>query len=159
MSSGGNPFDFSRYTGASSPGASTDSPNSPSFSAESNVAMDTEVTFSDGAFTHGSDASSPQVTSAPVQWLFLGAAVAATAMVMAALFGGNPVAAISAWVLGGPVAIAVLALFTIRDTRARTFVLYSANGKVTWFYGATLLLAAVAVVVSALRIADWVGRF
>src|SRR5687768_3777986 len=105
MSSGGSPFDFSRYTGASTPSATEGSPSSPSFNAESNVAVGTEVTFSDSAFTHYPRPSAPQVINAQVTWLSITAAVAAIAMVLATLFGGSPVAAISAWVLGGPVAI------------------------------------------------------
>jgi hypothetical protein len=158
MSSGGSPFDFSKYTGSSSPKVSDDSPSSSSFAAESNLALGTEISFGDGAFTHDLRASSAQPASAPVQWLFLGTAIAAIAIVITALFGGNPAAAISAWILGGPVAIAFLAFFTMRDTRARTFVLYSASELVAWLYGGTLLVSSIAVVMSALRIADWVGR-
>jgi hypothetical protein len=158
MSSGGSPFDFSKYTGSSSPKVTDDSPSSSSFTAESNIALSTEISFGDEAFTHGSRASSARLASAPVQWLFLGTAIAAVAIFITALFGGNPAAAISAWVLGGPVAIAFLAFFTMRDTRARTFVLYSASELVPWLYGGTLLVSSIAVVMSALRIADWVGR-
>jgi hypothetical protein len=158
MSSGGSPFDFSKYTGAGSPSAPEGSQTSSAFAAESNVELDREINFRDTAFDHESRPRDSHMMSPPVKWLFLGTAVAAMAVVVATIFGGNPVAAISAWVLGGPLAIASLAVFTMRDTRARTFVLYSASGLVPWLYGLTLLVSSTAVVASALRIADWVGR-
>lgn len=158
MSSGGSPFDFSKYTGAGSPTPSEGSSTSSAFGAESNVDLDREINFSDAAFGHESRPGDRPVMRPPVKWLFLAAAVALIAIVVATIFGGNPFAAISAWILGGPLAIASLAVFTMRDTRARTFVLYSASGLVPWLYGVTLLASSTAVVLSALRIADWVGR-
>jgi hypothetical protein len=158
MSSGGSPFDFSKYTGAGSSTTPEGSQSSSAFAGESNVDMDREINFSDAAFGHGSRPGDSQMMRPPVKWLFLAAAVASIAIVVATTFGGNPFAAISAWILGGPLAIASMAVFTMRDTRARTFVLYSASGLVPWLYGVTLLVSSTAVVMSALRIADWVGR-
>jgi hypothetical protein len=68
------------------------------------------------------------------------------------------VLAIVAWLLGGPVAIALIAFFSLRDTRARTHTLYSSEAMVPWIYRLALVLSLAAVVVSALNIADWVGR-
>jgi hypothetical protein len=158
MSSGGSPFDFRKYTGAGSSTTPEGSQSSSTFAAESNVDLGREINFSDAAFGHESSPGASQMMRSPVKWLFLAAAVASIAIVVATTFGGNPFAAISAWILGGPLAIASMAVFTMRDTRARTFVLYSASGLVPWLYGVTLLVSSTAVVMSALRIADWVGR-
>ncbi|MDP9905643.1 hypothetical protein [Arthrobacter bambusae] len=76
-----------------------------------------------------------------------------------ALFLGNVATlAVSFWVLGGPVAIALLAVFSLRDTRARTFAMYSSGPGVSWLYRLTVASSLAAVVISALSIANWAGR-
>lgn len=95
---------------------------------------------------------------APVLWLVGAIACAIGALVVAAAFGASPPLAISAWLVGGPVAIALIAFFSLRDTLARTHTLYSADAMVPWIYRLALVLSLAAVVISALNIANWVGR-
>ncbi|WP_190987949.1 hypothetical protein [Pseudarthrobacter sulfonivorans] len=95
---------------------------------------------------------------APVIWLAGAIACAVVSLVVAAGFGATPALAISAWLVGGPIAIALIAFFSLRDTRARTHTLYSADAMVPWIYRLALVLSLAAVVISALNIANWVGR-
>lgn len=97
-------------------------------------------------------------SSAPAIWLYASLAVSVIALVVALVFGATPALAIVAWVLAGPVAIALVAVFTLQDNRARTAALYSVNPAMTWIYRGAIALSLIAVIVSALKIADWVGH-
>lgn len=62
------------------------------------------------------------------------------------------------WLLSGPVALALLVLFSRRDAARQSVMTYSAPG---WLNGARLLLVVfvlLALVANALRIAVWAGR-
>ena len=72
--------------------------------------------------------------------------------------GNVPYFAFISWVLAGPAAIGLLAIFLTKDTNARARALYAAPAWVPWAYRAVLLVALVAIVLSAIRIADWAGR-
>jgi hypothetical protein len=159
LSSGSNPFDFSKYSSSgpepSSPHSLTDGqPQAPASGTAADVsfAFGSQQAAVDLAPHHGAAAK------APVLWLAGAIACATVALVLATGFGASPALAISAWLLGGPVAIALVACFSLRDTRARTHTLYSAAGSVPWIYRLALVVSLAAVVVSALHIANWVGR-
>jgi hypothetical protein len=94
----------------------------------------------------------------PVIWLVACAVVVTAAGLLAALWGGQPQWAMVAWVASGPIAIGLLGAFTLFDTRAHAKSVYSAAGWVKPAYVACLLLCAVAIGISALRIAFWLGR-
>jgi hypothetical protein len=94
----------------------------------------------------------------PVAWLFGTLALAVIAGVVAVIFGTAPAVAITAWFLGGPISIALLAVYTFRDIAQRANVLYSVETWVPWLYRMILVLIFVAIIASALQIASWVGR-
>ncbi|WP_426225102.1 hypothetical protein [Pseudarthrobacter sp. DSP2-3-2b1] len=159
LSNGGNPFDFSKYNSsglepASSRPLAEGQPQSPA------AGSPVDVSFAFGG--HQTDAYLAShlgvPAKAPVIWLTGAIACAVVSLVVAAAFGASPALAISAWLMGGPVAIALIAFFSLRDTRARTHTLYSADAKVPWLYRLALFLSLAAVVTSALNIANWVGR-
>lgn len=159
LSSGSNPFDFSKYNSSGpepSPSSSLTEgqPQAPTAAAaaDASFGFDSQQAASDLAPRLGAAAK------APVIWLVCAIASALVALVIAAAFGASPVMAISAWLVGGPVAIALIAFFSLRDTRARTQTLYSAEPSVPWIYRLALVLSLASVVLSALRIADWAGR-
>lgn len=157
LSNGGNPFDFSKYN-SSGPELSSHSVThgQPLVPAAGEVA---DVSFAFGnqqAVVDWAPHGGP--VKAPVLWLAGASACAVAALVMAAAFGQSPALAVAAWLLGGPVAIALVACFSLKDTRARTHTLYSAAPSVPWIYRLALVLSLAAVVVSALHIANWVGR-
>ncbi|MDO5752287.1 hypothetical protein [Arthrobacter sp.] len=171
MSDSGRPFDFGQFGGAgtpSKPHASaglTAPPSTNPFAGISGTNENIGFDLSDGnagvpgsSFNTGSAGEPLRPTGAPVIWLLGSMAAAVIALVLALGFGGVPALTVAAWVLAGPVAIALVAVYSFRDTKARTAALYSSSGSATWLYRVAIMLSLVAVVVSALRIADWVGR-
>jgi hypothetical protein len=159
LSNGSNPFDFSKYNSSGpepvSPRSLTEGPLQPPSAGHA-----ADVSFAFGS--HQTMANlAPHLSApakAPVVWLAGAIACAVVSLVVAAGFGASPALAISAWLVGGPVAIALIAFFSLRDTQARTRTLYSADAMVPWLYRLALVLSLAAVVVSALNIANWVGR-
>lgn len=159
LSNGSNPFDFSKYN------SSGPEPSSSQSLTEGQPQAPASGTVVDVSFAFGSqqppvdfDPHHGAAAKAPVLWLAGAIACAVVALVVAAGFGASPPLAFSAWLLGGPVAIALVACFSLRDTRARTYPLYSAAGSVPWIYRLALVVSLAAVIVSALHIANWVGR-
>ena len=159
LSSGSNPFDFSKYNSSgpapsSAPSLTNGQPQAPA------AAPSADASFGFGSQPATADLAPPvgAAAKAPVIWLAGAIACAIAALVVAAGFGASPPLAISSWFVGGPVAIALIACFSLRDTRARTHTLYSADARVPWIYRLSLVLSLAAVVVSALSIANWVGR-
>lgn len=170
MSDSGRPFDFGQFGGASAPGAAP-SPVSPPQGANPFGAANTGQPTFDSAAPVGFGAGMPagggnydgasapmRPTAAPVIWLYASFAASVVAMAVALVFGGTAAFAIGAWVLAGPIAIALVAVFSIQDTRARTAAMYSSSSFVTWLYRGAIVLSLIAVIISALKIADWVGR-
>ncbi len=159
MSSGGNPFDFSKYN------SSGPKPSSSHFLTDGQPQTPATGIVPDVSFAFGSHQTEVNLAphldapaKAPVIWLAGAIACAVVSLMVAAGFGASPAFAISAWLVGGPVAIALIAFFSLRDTRARTHTLYSADAMVPWIYRLALVLSLAAVVISALNIANWVGR-
>ncbi|WP_198671953.1 hypothetical protein, partial [Desertihabitans aurantiacus] len=99
------------------------------------------------------------VARPPVGWLAaaLGVAVVAVLLVLGV---ARPVPAVplGGWLLAGPVAVSLLALYTRRDVLARTRPVYAAPGWVRPAYVVVSVLVVLAVAVTAWRLADWVGR-
>ena len=158
MSNGSNPFDFSKYNSAGPETLSSRSltDGQPQPSAEGNA----DVSFAFGGHQTVVNLAphSDEPAKAPVIWLAGAIACSVVSLVVAAVFGATPALAISAWLVGGPVAIALIAFFSLRDTRARTHTLYSADAMVPWIYRLALVLSLAGVVISALNIANWAGR-
>jgi len=98
-----------------------------------------------------------RVSSAPLVWLAAPAAVALIAIVTQALTRNHWVA-VGAWVLAGPVAIALLAVFVRRDTERRADPWYAESALVDWARRVVVVLALVGVALSAYTIADAVAR-
>ena len=147
--SGGDGFDFSRFTD----GASSDA-------ASGQFGTRTEQS---GSGAQGSDARRSgglihSSVKAPVGWLVAGLVLTALGATSAFIAGGRPVYSIVAWAACGPLAILAFAMFVLNDTRARANLLYSSPAMVRWSYRIGLGLALLGVVFSAYQIAIWVGR-
>lgn len=93
----------------------------------------------------------------PVGWLAAALSIVAVALVLAAV-SDAPTLIGAAWLLSGPVAISVLAVFTLRDTRRRANVVYASRAWVARSYQLCLVVATLGIVLSATRIAFWAGR-
>jgi hypothetical protein len=92
-----------------------------------------------------------------VPLLGVASAMAAIGAVVGAVFWGQWISAIG-WLLAGPIAIGVLALFMSRDTLRRSAPVYLRPNWITAVYSVVMLLIAIGVVVSAFGFAIWVGR-
>lgn len=113
-------------------------------------------TFGPAATSSGGTLS---VARPPLPWLLGSAAAAVLGLLLAALLGALPPLAVIGWVLAGPVAIGALAIYTSADTRRRAQPLYVAPNWLTAGYYACLGVCLVGVIISAVRIALWVGRW
>ena len=85
-------------------------------------------------------------------------AIGVVAAVVSALFGTAIVVAGLAWFAAGPVAIGLLGLFILRDTKESAKPFYARPSSTTLFYYGALAAAFIGIVVSALQIANWAGR-
>lgn len=98
------------------------------------------------------------VAKPPAYLLFAAIALAIVAAVLAGLLA-IPGVAIGAWVVAGPIAIGIIALFVIRDTWARSGGVYAAPGWVKPLYYTAIVVCLLCILVPAIRIALWVGRW
>ncbi|WP_186629394.1 hypothetical protein [Rhodococcus sp. BP22] len=102
--------------------------------------------------------SSLSVAGPPLAYLFASGALALIGLVVGVALGASGPLAVIGWVLAGPIAIGVLSAFTLLDTNRRARPVYA---EPTWTrpaYWAVLVIAAIGIIVCALRIADWIGR-
>ena len=104
---------------------------------------------------------------APTTWLVPGLALGVVALVMTLiLLLGNisPVSgtyagmAFGAWALAGLLGVSSLAFYFSEDTRRRANGMYSIVGWKQGLYFATLAVLLIAIILSSLCIALWVGR-
>lgn len=91
--------------------------------------------------------------------------VAAVVMTLILLFGSiSPVSgtyagmAFGAWALAGLLGVSSLAFYFSEDTRRRANGMYSIVGWKQGLYWATLAVLFIAIILSSLCIALWVGR-
>lgn len=98
------------------------------------------------------------VVAKPPTWLLFAAAGLALLAGVVALVQANPVVAIVCWLLAGPVAIGLLALFVVKDTFARSSGLYAAPDWVKPMHYVAICVCLLCILAPALRLAYWVGR-
>jgi hypothetical protein len=100
-----------------------------------------------------------EVATPPIGWI-IGAIVAGVAALTVVLvFGGAIEWAWAGWVIAGPIAIGLLAGFTIFNIRRQASPLYDDRGSlVPSLYWLAVVIAGAGVAISAWYIADWVGR-
>lgn len=160
-----DPWDFSEYTqnsptdkaAASGPDHALSPDAHQDLFGSARSAASTEPAWSFGG-TETVATAPLSIARPPVTWLACCAAITVIGGILALTLGSLPPVAIVAWVLCGPMAIGLLALFTSRDTHQRSLPVYAAAGWVKPAYIACLVLCGAAVLISAIRIALWVGR-
>lgn len=112
-------------------------------------------------------ASPLEPSSAPATWLVPGLALGVIALVMTAILLLGDISPISgtyagmafgAWALAGLVGVSSLAFYFSEDTRRRANGMYSIVGWKQGLYWATLAVLLIAIILSSLCIALWVGR-
>ena len=111
-------------------------------------------------FEWENSSSAPALTVAgPPRYLLFGAASTALfASLVALMFPGSMLAALIAWLLAGPVAVALLGLFTSRDIAARAAPVYVCPIWLPWAIRGAIVLIGVGVALSSWRFADWASR-
>ena len=150
------PFDYSAFTGAN-----RESSPPQSFGTPAGLTTRPPAESHRGGWLSSPGAVNSTAAGAsrpPLAWLVVGNLSAAIALTGALALGSNPAVAAGAWFLGGPVAIALLAVFTLRDTAQRVDTFYSSGTWTPWLYRTGIGLIALAIIASALHLALWVGR-
>ncbi len=93
----------------------------------------------------------------PTALLVASGVLAAAGIAIGALFWAQWQSLIG-WLLAGPIAIGVVALFSSKDTMRRTSAVYLRPGWIMGAYVAVMVLVAAGVLVGAFGFAIWVGR-
>jgi hypothetical protein len=96
-------------------------------------------------------------TNPPVIWLALSALAAVAGGVVAGLFGTTLLPALGGWLLGGPGALGLAAVFAWQDTVRRAKPSPRVPGWVGPAYVVCLVLALLAILVASARLAFWFG--
>jgi hypothetical protein len=94
----------------------------------------------------------------PFVWLVAALVLGLVAAVVAWVFGASMWVALAMWVLAGPIAIGLLAVFTQQDVQQRAKPIYDAPSWIPVLYWSAVAAAVVGIGVSAWSIADWAGR-
>ena len=94
----------------------------------------------------------------PFVWLVGGLVLGLVAAGLAWQFGAYLWVAVAAWVLAGPVAIGLLAVFVRQDVQQRARPLYDAPSWIRVLYCSTIAAVALGIGVGAWNIALWAGR-
>jgi hypothetical protein len=88
----------------------------------------------------------------------LAIALAAAGAVIAGVWGDALAAAGVGWLLAGPLAIGLLAIYTLVDTRRRTNAVYSAPSWTDAVYWTVVAMCLIGISISAWHLALWAGR-
>lgn len=102
--------------------------------------------------------SSLTVARPPLALFGLAIALAAAGAVIAGVWGDAVAAAGVGWLLAGPLAIGLLAIYTLVDTRRRTNAVYSAPSWTVAMYWTVVAVCLIGISTSAWHLALWAGR-
>ena len=102
--------------------------------------------------------ATPVAADVPWPWLAGSALSVLAALALAAQAAGRPLLAITGWLLGGFLAVGLVAGFTLADLRRRSSPWHSSGPGPGALRSAVLLAAVLSVAANAWRFADWAGR-
>ena len=100
----------------------------------------------------------PAQLGAPVHWLVAAFALEVAGLLLGAFGRGRPVLSATGWVLGGLLAIGLLAIFTVQDTARRADAWYVDEAWPSTVRAVLSVLAVLAVALSSYQFADWASR-
>lgn len=112
----------------------------------------------DGGQGHAAGTAATGAVSAPVGWIGAAAVAAAIALIVSPLGNQRPLVSVIGWFLAGFVSLGLLAVFTYRDSAARTNPWYVIRPMLTTARVVVIAIAALAVVANAYFWADWFSR-
>ena len=98
------------------------------------------------------------VARPPLALFGLAIALATAGAVIAGVWGDALAAAGVGWLLAGPLAIGLLAIYTLVDTRRRTDAVYSAPSWTGGVYWTVVAVCMIGISISAWHLALWAGR-
>lgn len=98
------------------------------------------------------------VARPPLVLFGIAIALAAAGAGIAGIWGDAFGAAGIGWLLAGPLAIGLLAIYTLVDTRRRTNAVYSAPSWTAAMYWTVVTVCLVGISISAWHLAMWAGR-
>lgn len=110
----------------------------------------------DAPFAAEAGPSDLTVAGPPMHILFIVLGCAALGIIIAVLPWGFT--GIIGWLIAGPVAILMLGNFTTTDVRRRAAGMYASRSAATTLYWMAAILTLIAVIVTAILTALWVGR-
>lgn len=110
------------------------------------------------SWAHGWTGSPRGPVRSPSGWLFAALAVAALAVAAALTLGGAVSVAVACWIAAGPVAIGLVSIFVLHDTRAAAEPIYLRPTWIRPLWAVTIIGVIAGIATSAWRIADWWGR-
>lgn len=114
---------------------------------------DTQTPFGSGTTAHATDLS---VAGPPMHILFIVIGLAVLGIAIAVLPWGFT--GIIGWVIAGPVAILMLGNYTTTDVKRRASGMYASRPAASTLYWVAAIVTIIAVIVTALLTALWVGR-
>ncbi len=95
---------------------------------------------------------------APLAWLVPAVLAALGGALLATWFPPSWWSLILGWALAGPIGVAFLTLFVNRDIKARSASLYVKTKASTVVYWGAVVVVVVAVIWTAIQLADWWAR-
>lgn len=95
---------------------------------------------------------------APLGWLLPALLAAIGGALVSTLFPPAWWSLILGWAMTGPTGVAFLTLFVNRDLRARSSNLYATSFSREAFYWISVVIVALAVIWTAIQLADWWAR-
>ncbi|PXW31293.1 UNVERIFIED_CONTAM: hypothetical protein DES50_10559 [Williamsia faeni] len=123
-----------------------------------NTGPGTSGQASQAPFGQSTTRSGPIEVAGPPVGLLIAAGAVALLGVIVGIIGWSDWLAIVGWTLSGPIAIGILAAFTLSDTKRRSAPIYTRPGWAPIAYGVVILIAVIGIVIGALGFAFWVGR-
>lgn len=152
-----DPFDFGPPSGgAPPPGASADFLQPPAF--PTGGAMSGQDHQFARSWEPAPFAGDSAVGGPPFAWLVVALALAAVAAAAVLVYGATPEVAFGSWAAAGPLAIGLLAVYALLDTRQRARPVYAAPSWTAGLYWAVVVVAGAGIGLSSWRIAEWAGR-
>lgn len=158
-----DPYKLGETSGASQrPGGGAESATPPSGST---LSPDVQpVSLAPSFASDNAPASAFSAAGPPLIWLALAGGAALLSVIASVVswqlwgLGVNaPIAAVS-WLLSGPLAIGLIAVFMLQDTARRAHPFYVTSGVVKPSYWVVLGLALLGVMLSSVHLAFWIGR-
>jgi hypothetical protein len=147
--------------GASPPPARAAAPQERQWGASSSGGFEQDLARTGGGWTADANplaGTHSQGVTAPWPWLAAAASCGVIALLLAAGAAERPLLSVAGWLVGGFIAVGLVAAFTLADSRRRADPWYTPRAQWDQLRVGVLGLAVLAVLWNAWAFADWVSR-